>query len=80
MTPINDLDLIAIRHVIVTLMDISRRPRSKESTGAIRVTAFAQNAQDSQNTRIFCESVASICDSIGAWIRQVTALQMTSRR
>jgi hypothetical protein len=53
MTRINDLDLIAMRHVIVTLMDISRCPRSKESTGAIRVTAFGQNVRDSQNTRSF---------------------------
>ncbi|MDP1585195.1 MAG: hypothetical protein Q8M18_17380, partial [Bradyrhizobium sp.] len=33
MTRINDLDLIAMRHVIVTLMDISRCPRLKASTG-----------------------------------------------
>jgi hypothetical protein len=36
MTRINDLDLITMRHVIVTLMDISRCPRSKESIGVIR--------------------------------------------
>jgi hypothetical protein len=59
---------------------INKSHRSTASTGAIRITAFARNVRDRQNTQSFCESAASICDSIGSWIRLVTALQMTSRR
>jgi hypothetical protein len=63
MTRINDLDLIAMRHVIVTLMDISRRPRSKASTGAIRFVAGGHRRRVERDRAIDTTHVNLIVDT-----------------
>ena len=65
MTRINDLDLSAIRHVIVTLMDISRCPRSRASIGARRSASGVRfSPAESQKPASCCESLH---DRLRSW-------------